>query len=120
MTCFVPFVVAAFVITQVVRHAMLMSSELQALGTTWKEAKCHQECWDTAKCQPSASGERAWDSPFINAERIKHDQGIFLLEFFFFFCKMIFPWHSSSLDRYDLDIKADESTVAITGMNILF
>lgn len=117
MTCFAPFVVTAFVITQVVRHAMRMSSELQALRTTWKEAKCHQECWDTAKCQPSASGERAWDSPFINAERVKHDQGIFLLQFF---CKMIFPWHSFSLDRYDLDIKADESTVAITGMNTLF
>ena len=34
-----PFITAAFVITQVVRHAMQMSGKLQTLGISWAESQ---------------------------------------------------------------------------------
>lgn len=39
IACFIPFITAAFVITQVVGQAMQMSGKLQTLGITWEESQ---------------------------------------------------------------------------------
>lgn len=39
VACFVPFILAAFVVTQGVRRAMYMSGKLQTLGITREESQ---------------------------------------------------------------------------------